>query len=364
MATLLTPTLTKVNTFDSSESYRFEFLYSGNQPVKNQLVIVNNETSEVVYNDIQINRRLFHDLNPDILENGVQYYAQVKVFDIDNNESDFSAKAIFTPYTRPSFYMTGLPHEGKPLEGANLTVNVEFRQQEGDSISEIVYYLYDRNMKLMSQSTVIHSLDDTQYTYYGLENLTKYYVKCAGKSVYGFDINTGVQEVYVEYEYVKSNLGIVVTNDAAGFLIVKTNIIDVPYDIENDDYEFVDNYLIIEEGNKLIYHLGDFSDFNDFSFIGGVTHIQFGETLFTISAAELNSDLEKVPKEQVRIYAVDRGPAYYVRLDVAYDDTRFYTIYEKICDKDDYDPIDEFRFLVNRSHGLYNLKVKIIKGGH
>ena len=347
MATLPTPILSIVKAFDAVESYDFKFSYSGQMIFKNELKITNNTSSVVVYDQEQNNMILSHTVDANTLDNNVQYYAQIKVYDNSGNESDWSTKVLFKPHIRPTLTLTGLPQPGHPYEGANLTVNINFNQPEGDTINEVSYYLYDRNKNLINKSDTIHSFDPTEYTYYSLQNLTRYYIRCYGTSTFGFDIDTDYNEVDIEYTYVKSNLGLTVVNEPKGYLLIKTNIIDVPYNLVNDDYEFKDNQLIIYPGNTLTYDVGITSDFDDWSFITGVSDIVFNKVLYRVDFEE--------GYEYMEVMCVKKISEVYFKLIVStgYEDQ--YVLYKKLCNYVDFNPATTVYVLINRKNNLYNL---------
>ena len=62
MATLPTPTLSLISTFDPSKDNNIYFSYDGNQIEKKRIIIVNNKTFETVLDDTQLGMRLCYDL--------------------------------------------------------------------------------------------------------------------------------------------------------------------------------------------------------------------------------------------------------------------------------------------------------------
>lgn len=70
---LSTPTINKIDVFDATKEFEFEFSYSGTQAVKNRLVIRKNEDYSIVYDKIEERLKLTHTLPANTLINNTTY---------------------------------------------------------------------------------------------------------------------------------------------------------------------------------------------------------------------------------------------------------------------------------------------------
>ena len=94
---LTRPTLLPVPAFDATQQFTFTFTaQSGtSQIVANKLVIRNQDTNDIVYEEKQETYRYEHTLNAGELTNGVYYNATLTVFDANDNESTASIPILF-----------------------------------------------------------------------------------------------------------------------------------------------------------------------------------------------------------------------------------------------------------------------------
>lgn len=254
---LNTPKMDLVNVFDANYAHTFSFTYSVEQAVKNRLVIKKNTTLETVYDNIQVGLRTQHTIDANVLENNMTYIVQVQVYDVNNNSSNFSEAIMFSCYTTPQFYFSNV-NNNDVVSTANLLAQTAFTQSEGDSISEYVYYLYDSNKNELLQSPTYYLLTDN--TYYGLENLTSYYIRAVGKSQYGFLLDTGYINIQVKYNSVPTNI-VLSAENKDGKIIISTNIAFTDYELENDNYTLKDGELILQN-NSVSYKVNDIVDFS------------------------------------------------------------------------------------------------------
>ena len=72
---LPTPIINKIDVFDANDNYTFTFTYFGSQSVKNQLVIRDNITNDIVYDKTINSMRLSHEIKSEesVLVNGKTY---------------------------------------------------------------------------------------------------------------------------------------------------------------------------------------------------------------------------------------------------------------------------------------------------
>lgn len=257
MATLPTPTLSLISTFDPSENNNIYFSYSGNQIEKKRIIIVDNKTFETVLDNTQLGMKLCYDLPANTIKVG-QYTAQVQVFDFDGNSSELSQPIIFYCYSIP---IASFSNFTSKINKASINLSLSYRQAENDPIKEFTFYLYDLQKNLVTKSNSFYSLNDSSYTFLGLKNLTTYYVQCKGTSLHNMEFDTGLCEINVNYIVQPNNMLLLLSNNKCeGYIQVDCNIIDVGYIIEGGDPEFSNGEIILD--NKKVTYISGF-DFSD-----------------------------------------------------------------------------------------------------
>lgn len=256
--TLNTPVSNNIGVFDADYPYIFTFSYNGKQAIRNRAVIRDNSTFAVIYDHDQDGLRLNHTLPANTLTNNHTYTVQFQVFDTDGNSSGLSESSVFSCHTTPQFYFSNL-NPGDIISAANLTCELHFSQNEGDSLREYHYYLYDSNRSQLSVSDSCYSMESSRYTYYGLENMTSYYIRALGKTVYGFEIDTGCIPIHVKYNTIPTNIAVQAIN-RDGKILLDVNIISTDYDLDNDNYKLENGELTLTD-NRILYHLKDITDF-------------------------------------------------------------------------------------------------------
>lgn len=257
--TLNKPNLNLIKVFDAKTPYTFTFIYRGDQVFKNRLIIRENTSNEIVYDQIQEKMRLEHTIPEDTLINNTTYNIQVQVFDAFGNSSELSDLVLFTCRTTPILQFVNLP-EGNISNSANLIVNIEFLQPDGDSLKEYKYYLYDINKTEIYVSNSFYSLENNIHTYYGLGDMETYFIRVLGTTSYGFDVDTGYIRIAVMYDTVPPNI-VVSAENKCGQIVLSTNIIFVEYELDNDNYKLENGELTLID-NKITYFVEGVGDFS------------------------------------------------------------------------------------------------------
>lgn len=258
--TLNTPLLFSVNAFDPSYSHTFEFAYSGIQAVANRAIITDNATQTEVYNRKQDGLRLNHVVPANILKAGKSYLIQIQVYDADGNFSNLSEAMLFYCFTTPQFYFSNVNNEDVISE-ANLTLKLNYSQEENELLNEYKYYIYDAMKELIYTSDSFFTDNDLSHTIYDLKNDNIYYVRAIGTTTHGINLDTGMLQIAIKYNTIPANISFEVINDnKKGCIVFKTNIVTVGYETLNDNYT-IDNGLVKLFDNTLTYEVASEGDF-------------------------------------------------------------------------------------------------------
>lgn len=252
---LNTPIVRKIPAFDPRESYSVVFQYEGNQVVKNRAVIIDNETYQTVYDHEQERMRLDHVIVANTLSPGKAYQIKIKVYDDYGNESDFSSPVLFYCFTKPTFKFSNLTND-MIHRTAVLPVKLSYSQSEGETFRECQISLYTYDYVLSTSSNILYDVSNLNHTFYGLKNESVYYLRATGKTTHDMDIDTGYLKVNIQYIMKYSNVILRVKNlPETGSISLSSNIIDIGYEFENDNWYIKDGELVIYD-NSLTYLSG------------------------------------------------------------------------------------------------------------
>lgn len=250
MAILQTPSVISFPPFDPSDSYTIEFTYTGNQSVKNRVVITDNSTNVIVYDETQITMKLQHEIAANILTAGKQYLLQVQTFDADGNSSNLSDAVLFYCFTTPTFSFANIA-DNIIYKNASITLNVEYFQCENELLKSLQFLEYAYDKTLLVQSNTMYSI--SPYSFYGLKNNTVYYFRAIGETVHGITVDTGYVKVNIEYQTLPANIIFNVENHYCdGYIQLTSGIKDIQYNFVNDNYT-LENGLLILNNNSLVY---------------------------------------------------------------------------------------------------------------
>lgn len=258
------PILLQTNAFDSTIDHTFEFSYSGNQVVKNTLTIKNNETDATVYSATVSSYQLRHTVPANTLTNGTCYNATLVVYDSDNVASSSSTPIVFWCYSTPSFSIN--IDNNQVIENISFPVEITYTQAQNEPLNFWQANLYDYDQKLILQSGIKYYVSNTSYTFTGLSDNEKYYIRCIGETLNGMEVDTGMIAFTVHYTAPTFFSLNEVSNDAAkGIIKLKTNIYiisgksnpELPTYIDNSyvDLRTTGHWVTFDEGFSLS---GDF----------------------------------------------------------------------------------------------------------
>lgn len=260
MATLNTPIIDVINTFDPNYQYSFSFSYSGNQAVSNRAIIIEQDLNKTIYDKTQDGLKLNHTIPANTLSPGKKYTIQIQVFDIDGNSSNLSDSTLFYCYSTPNFYFSDIQNGGTIAE-ANHTFRLVYRQSEKEDFQEGIIYLYNYEKTEIAKTNTLYSNDALSYEFHGLKNNNTYFIRSVGKTLHGFSLDTGYIKFNVAYSIIPANILFSAENNyKTGQLMLRTNIIDIGYEFLNDKFEITDKELHIPD-NTLTYHIKIPNDF-------------------------------------------------------------------------------------------------------
>lgn len=272
MSILPTPSVISINAFDPRFEHVVEFIYMGNQSIKNRAVIYDNDNLDTpVYDSVLSTLKLSHIIPANTLEVGKQYIIQIQVFDADDNSSPLSDEVLFHCYSTPQFTLNEFAN---PHQAANIEASVSYSQAEGETLRLCQYTLYDYNKMIIGRSDIFYA-SAQPYTFYGLGNSATYYIRCIGETTHGFTLDTGYVEVKVLYGTIPASILVNLENNRCeGYISVDTNLSVIDFFTENDNYTVEDGVATIYD-NVLTYQ-GGFSVDGDFTLYVDAKNVKLG----------------------------------------------------------------------------------------
>lgn len=220
-------TLFAVTPFDATKEYTFTFDYTGNQAIKNKLLIKNNATGATVYEKELVTFGLAHKIPANTLKNGTTYAVQVRVYDSNNAATAYSTAVVFKCLATPVFRFSA-PTNGQVVKNVSYRATLQYSQAQGEKLNSYHIELYDGNRQLLHQSETIYDVSNLRYVLDGFNNGGNYLLKAFGQTVSGVKVETAFVAFSVEYILPEMFSVVQIENDImAGAVTVKSNLVMV-----------------------------------------------------------------------------------------------------------------------------------------
>lgn len=250
---LTTPILFSQVAFDAAISQVFSFnVIGGDQVAQNRLVITNQSTNTVVYNQVQQTYSFQHNLPADVLTNGVYYSAYIITYNSNGDASPQSNSIQFYCYSTPSFVFTNLP-SGNIISNSSFNFEVTYNQNEGELLDTYSFTLYDARQIQIATSGVKYVGSSVapptviSYTFSGFGDKTNYYIKANGQTAQGTIIETPL--ISIDVVYTKPNIFSIIelnNNCNGGYISVKSNLIEIKSSSSPSPPVYVDNNTAVD----------------------------------------------------------------------------------------------------------------------
>lgn len=262
---LTRPTLLNQVAFDATQSQTFVFTVTGtsSQVVANQLIIRNQETNDIVYQEKQETFKYEHIVNADELTNGVYYNATLTVFDAEGNESPSSIPIQFWCYSTPVLTFTNLPMNNI-ISNTSFNFQFSYTQAENEALNSYVVNLFNASQVQISTSGILYADNGTppytgNYTFTGFENNSTYYIQVNGLTVEGTSISTVLQQFSVQYTRPDIFTLMQLNNNCdEGYITIASNIVSIEGESNPSPPTYIDDKEVdlTEEGSWVQWNDG------------------------------------------------------------------------------------------------------------
>lgn len=290
---LTTPILSSKVAFDATAQSIFTFQsVGGDQVVKNRLLIKNNNTGVIVYEQEQTSFILQHIVPLNTLTNGVYYQAQVKTYNSGGSSSSYSQPIQFWCYTTPTLAFTNIPI-GNIVGNSSFAFVCQYDQTQDELLNSYVFNLYNSSQSLLSTSNILYVgssvLPPTNltYTFAGFDDNTAYYIECVGQTIEGTSITTG--KVAFTVDYIQPNIFTILAlenNACAGYITIDSNIVLIEGESNPSPPTYIDNEKVdlTQNGSWVKWSQG-FNISNDFTMRIWGSNFTDNSTICTLSSA-------------------------------------------------------------------------------
>lgn len=230
-----------ISPFDSKIGTTIKFTWKGNQIFKIRCIIKENESGDIVYDNIVDSTKPSYNLPSDSgLVNGTYYLCYITVFDVDGVESEL--QNIGTPFycfSTPTFKLS--VEDGDVVKSSVYEIILSFAQAESETLDNYTFFLYSYQKTLLQTSGIqYNTTPPLSYTVSNLANATQYYVRATGTTVHGFQVDTGYILIHVSYSEAQVWTSLYLNNrEDLGAIEINANIIaseGVPDDPEKIQY--------------------------------------------------------------------------------------------------------------------------------
>lgn len=340
------PIIMKIQPFDANKDYEISLSWMGNRAHANRIIIYDNETNAVVFDDMVSTFSLKHTIPAYTLKNSKRYYVQAQTYDVENIPSALSDKVLFYTFATPDFYFKDL--ETNPIiTNSSFAATVHYYSDDWEEISKYVFYLYDASKKQLLKSNEMTDDYDISYTYKGLDNNTVYYVRCVGVTVNGMELDTGYVEITVKFENPNTYARIYATPlPSQGCIQVATNLIIIQYN-GTEEFEYIDGMIDLRD--KTLYYDEGFLIEDDFTVIIRGMNLWQNADIFKMNNGNLGLTLSSriYPEGKLRFrLLVPNGVNHYL----LYSDPQVF------------DDKDMVTVVIRRKNNVYLLKVFVELG--
>lgn len=266
---LTQPIINPIAAFDATRQQAITFVVIGGaQVVGNRLIIRNNQTGEIVYNQIQSSMKLEHILPANSLKNNNFYNAVIYTIDNGNDESVASVPIPFYCYTQPALTIDNIPSSGT-IENGTYSFQGNYVQNEGELLNSYRFTLYDSNKTILAQSPLIYYNTDPSLTYLfsGMSNNTSYYIELTGETINSTILTSGVKSFTVRYIQPASFAICDLVNDCEnGYIQISSNIVAIDGKSNPTPPKYIDDKEVdLREPDSWVEWDSGFSIKNDFT---------------------------------------------------------------------------------------------------
>ena len=236
---MATISLNRIPAFDAGFDFSVSFKYSGNQAVKNRLIVYEDLTNESVYDEIAVTQMLSHMIPAGTLINGKNYNCTITAYDINNAET-VSSPVSFVCKTKPLWQFNNMPSDNI-IRNSSFAFDLHYSQSESEVLNEYkVTVLTSADSVFWTTGNIVNSTVQ-QVTVRNLFDDGIYYIRAEGRTQNGMILDTGNIQFTVSFNAPTSYSHLSLENKKyEGIVKVSSNIIMIEGKSNPDEILYVD----------------------------------------------------------------------------------------------------------------------------
>lgn len=235
------PILFQIKAWDARLEGAVTFSYTGNQAIKNQLIVRNNITNAVVYDQTQTTFQLRHAVATNSLVNGVCYNAQLRIFDKDNTPSAYSSAEFFYCYSAPLLSFSNCV-ANQIIQNSSFEALLNYAQTESEPLNNYQFILYNEKQSEVSRSGTLYNTSLLKYNYSNLDDKDKYFFRAVGETLNKMQVDTGM--VPISVQYIRPSIYALVDLQNIykdGMVRIRSNIVSITGKSNPDPPKYIDD---------------------------------------------------------------------------------------------------------------------------
>ena len=232
---LTTPILNSVAAWDVANGQIFTFnVIGGDQVVANTLYIKENASGNIKYQKRTVSYQYTAIVSSDDIQNlanGVYYSAYIRT---ENSNGDLSAPSNsiqFYCYTTPTFTIDVT--DGDIITTSAISPTLTYSQSQNEALNDYTFILYNSSRNQISSSGVKYSDSSAgsysaTYSFLGLTDNERYYIRVTGHTVEGTFLDTGYISFTVSYVQQETyNILSLQNNCQEGYIVYYSNAFSI-----------------------------------------------------------------------------------------------------------------------------------------
>lgn len=337
-----------ISAYDAANAQVVSFGYSGNQCIKNRIVVYNSSTAEVVYDNTVTTYQLSHTIPAGTLTNGTSYYCTITAYYMDGATEKSvvsSASNVWKCLSTASWSFNGLS-EGSTIGNSYYTFKISYSQAQSEAINEYYIVLYNESGTVYWSSGALYDVS-AETTVTGLPNDTVFHARAYGTTVNGLAVDTG--DITVTVDYVSPTLySVAYLEDDKwhGWVKVTTNVLDIE-GTGAGTYSFVDNnYIDLTASGSSVTFAENFNLSGDFIVEAKGYDVSANKSVLTMAGTNLSIIVT------FRSGTFESGELFFAELKEA---NSGFVLYSNMIEAPS--SSDFIHLWIQRKSGMYNCKI-------
>lgn len=308
--------------------------------------------------------------NDKLINRNSNYYLKIRIqLTGETSYGEYSSPVVLYCKEKPVLAFNNLSKETDNVIQMSATVfemSYTAITEQGETLSTYKYRFYNSDKNLIDESDTYYGSITHSFSVYNLTSGETYYVQGIGTTKNGYDIDTGLYTIKIDYSITNNNYAFEVENNKSdGSIRLTSHFISITGD-PNGDFSYVkigdNNYAVdLSSGTKVTYYIQDSKkDLKDFDlklFVNTSTPSEIGELVWQ------NNDY--LVKGYISLHsrsftdAGDTSEKTYATLKIQIDNTTYLIIESNYIKKIENDSLYYFIDLVC-NNGFFELNVEPI----